>query len=52
MNRTKKSLEVLAQLANAKIARSNVVTRVEPKTSQLCEFNFSGLPLHLKTKNK
>jgi hypothetical protein len=43
------SLEVLAQLANAEIARTDVVTRV---LTVVCEFIFSGLPLHLKAQKK
>jgi len=42
-------LEVLAQLANAEIARPDVVTQV--RTQDLivvCEFNISGLSLHLR----
>jgi len=44
-------LEVLAQLTNTEIARSDVMTRV--RTQDLivvCEFIFSGLPLHLRKK--
>jgi hypothetical protein len=40
------SLEVLA---NAEIARTDVVIR---DLTVVCEFNFSGLPLHLKAKKK
>jgi hypothetical protein len=38
---------------NAEIVRPNVMTRVRTRDlSQLCEFNFSGLLLHLKPKKK
>jgi len=43
------SLEVLAQLTNVEIARSDVVTRVRIQNlTVVCEFIFSGLPLHLR----
>jgi hypothetical protein len=43
-------LEVLAQLANAEIARPDVVTRVRIQDlTVVCEFIFGGLPLS-KTK--
>ena len=48
---TMKCLEVLAQLANAEIARPDVVTRVRTQElTVVCEFNLSGLPLHLRQK--
>jgi hypothetical protein len=38
---------------NAEIVRPDVMTRVRTRDlSQLCEFNFSGLLLHLKAKKK
>ena len=47
------SLEVLAQLANTKIARPNVMILVQTQDLTIvCEFNFSGLPLHLRPKKK
>jgi len=46
-------LEVLAQLSNTEIARSDVVTRVRTQDlTVVCEFNFSRLPLHLRQKKK
>jgi len=46
-------LEVLAQLTNAEIARPDVMTRVRTRDlTVVCEFIFSGLPLHLKPKKK
>ena len=46
-------LEVLAQLANAEIARPGVVTRVRTRDlTVVCEFNFSGLPFHLRPPKK
>jgi hypothetical protein len=46
-------LEVLTQLENAEIARPNVVTRVRTRDlTVVCEFIFSGLPLHLRPKKK
>jgi len=48
-----KSLEVLAQLANAEIIRLDVVTRVRTRDlTVVCEFIFIGLPLHLKKRVK
>ena len=45
-------LEVIVQLTNAEIARSDVMTRVRTRDLiVVCEFNFSGLPLHLRPKN-
>jgi len=38
---------------NAEIARLNVVTRVRTRDlTVVCEFNLSGLPLHLRQKKK
>jgi hypothetical protein len=49
---TKSSLEVLPQLANAEIAWPDVVTRVRTRDlTVLREFNFSGLPFHLRPEN-
>jgi hypothetical protein len=43
------SLEVLIQLANAEIVRPEVVTRVRTRDlTVVWEFNFGGLPLHLR----
>jgi len=42
-------LEILVQLANAEIARSNIATRIQIWDRSI-EFNFSGLPLHLRQK--
>ncbi|AES82598.1 hypothetical protein MTR_7g114450 [Medicago truncatula] len=50
---TVENLEVLAQLANAEIARPDVMTRVRTwDLLVVCEFIFSGLPLHLRPKKK
>ena len=47
------SLEVLTQLINAEIARPDVVIGVRTRDLiVVCEFYFSGLPLHLKPKKK
>jgi hypothetical protein len=47
------SLEVIPQLTNTEIVRSDVVARVRTQDlTVMCEFNFSGLPLHLKPKKK
>ena len=47
----KLGLEVLAQLTNAEIARPDVVTWVRTwDLTIVCEFNFSGSPLHLRPK--
>jgi hypothetical protein len=44
-------LEVLTLLANAEIARSDVVTWVRTQDlTVVCGFNFSGLPIHLRQK--
>jgi hypothetical protein len=46
-------LEVLAQPANAEIARPDVMTRVRTRDlTVVCGFIFSGLPLHLRPKKK
>jgi len=46
-----RGLEVIAQLANAKIERPDAVIRVRTRDlTVVCEFNFSGLPLHLRPK--
>jgi len=46
-------LEVLTQLANVEIARPNVVIRVRTRDlTVVCEFNFSGLPIHLRQKKQ
>jgi hypothetical protein len=46
-------LEVLSQLANLKIVRSDVMIRVRTRNLTIvCEFNFSGLPLHLRQKKE
>ena len=46
-------LEVLVQLTNVKIVRSDVVTRVRTRDlTVVCKFYFEGLPLHLKPKKK
>ena len=46
-------LEVIAQLTNAEIARSDVVTLVRTRDlTVVCEFIFNGLPLHLRQKKK
>jgi len=40
-------------LSNAEIARLDVVTWVRTQDlTVVCEFNFSGLPLHIRTKKK
>jgi len=45
--------KILAQLANAEIARPDVVTRVRTRDlTVVCEFIFRGLPLHLKPKKE
>ena len=46
-------LEVLTQLTNVEIARSDVVTWIRTQDlTVVCEFNLSGLPLHLRPKKK
>ena len=41
----------LTQLANAEIVRSDIMTRVQTRDfTVVCEFNFSGLPFHLRLK--
>jgi hypothetical protein len=46
-------LEVLAQLVNAEIAGPDVMTRVQIRDlTVVCEFNLSGLSLHLRPKKK
>jgi hypothetical protein len=46
-------LEVLAQLANTEIVRPDVMIRVRIRDlTVVFEFNFSGLPLHLRQKKK
>jgi len=40
-------------MTNAEIARPDVVTWVRTRDLKIvCEFNFSGLPLHLRPKKK
>jgi len=47
------SIEVLTQLANAEIASLDIVIWVRTRDlTVMCEFNFSGLPLHLRLKKK
>jgi len=42
-------LEVIAQLTNAEIAKSDVVTQVRTQDlTVICKFYFSGLPLYLR----
>ena len=44
-------LEFLAQQTNAEIARTDVVIWVQTQyLTVVCEFNLSGLPLHLRQK--
>jgi len=44
-----RSLEVLTQLTNAEIARLDVMIRIRTRDlTVVCEFIFSGLPLHLR----
>jgi len=44
-------LKVLTQLTNAEIARLDVMTQVRTRDlTVVCEFIFSGLPLHVRQK--
>jgi hypothetical protein len=46
-------LKVLVQLANAEIIKLDVMIRVRtPDLTVVCEFNFNGLPLHIRQKKK
>jgi hypothetical protein len=48
-NKNYVGLEVLVQLTNAEIAKSDVMIRVRIwNLTVVCEFNFSGLPLNLR----